>query len=193
MNLIETLDRDILLFLNQLGSPAYDEFWLIITRFTTWIPLLVCCIVFFFYRLQLKTFGILLLCSLLNVATVLGLMFWSKPFFKRLRPVNDPEFNDLLRVLIQPADFSFFSGHAATSFATAFFAWYYFKKLNFKYAPLIFIWPLLFTYSRLYLGVHYPTDVVVGGVVGVLSAVIYIALINRFFFDVSSNHREQEV
>lgn len=193
MNLIETLDREILIFLNQLGTPAYDQFWLSITRFTTWIPLLIFCIAFFFYRLKLKTFGILFLCSVLNVATVLGLMFWSKPFFKRLRPVNDPELNEFLRVLIKPTDYSFFSGHAASSVAIALFTWYYFNKLNFKYGLLVFVWPALFAYSRLYLGVHYPTDIFMGALVGVLSACFYIALINRFFFGVNSDHHEQAV
>ena len=120
-------------------------------------------------------------------------MFWSKPFFKRLRPVNDPELNELLRVLIKPTDYSFFSGHAASSVAIALFTWYYFNKLNFKYGRLVFIWPALFAYSRLYLGVHYPTDIFIGALVGVLSARLYIALINRFFFDVNSNHHERAV
>lgn len=94
----------------------------------------------------------------------------------RLRPNNDPEIKHLLRTLISPGSFSFMSGHATTS---TFFSVYVILLLEKRYnwAYLIFIFPALFAYSRLYLGVHFPLDISVGIITGITLAHIYY-----FFF-----------
>ena len=112
----------------------------------------------------------------------------TKVLVGRLRPNNQPELEGLVRTLQNPQDFSFFSGHAATSFALTFFVC---LQLRHRYPGLIllFIWPVLFTLSRIFVGVHYPLDLVVGSGVGLLSA--YLA--NRLLPpDLYSSRRAQE-
>jgi undecaprenyl-diphosphatase len=88
-----------------------------------------------------------------------------KHVFERIRPNNDPLVKDLIRVLQQPHSFSFVSGHATNSMASTVFV-YLLLKNRFKYTWLFFIWPMVFAYSRIYLGVHYPLDILLGAFLG---------------------------
>jgi undecaprenyl-diphosphatase len=85
--------------------------------------------------------------------------------FKRLRPINDPLVVEHLRVLIRPQSYSFTSGHATTSTAVAVFVILLLRN-HFKYIKFFVLFPLVFAYSRLYLGVHYPLDILAGAAVG---------------------------
>ncbi|MDX1314720.1 MAG: phosphatase PAP2 family protein, partial [Eudoraea sp.] len=76
---------------------------------------------------------------------------------------------DLIRVLKYPQGFSFFSGHASTSFAVTTLVFLYLRK-NKGWLSLLFLWPLLFSFSRIYVGVHFPTDLLAGALVGTLLA-----------------------
>ncbi|MDG1452721.1 MAG: phosphatase PAP2 family protein, partial [Polaribacter sp.] len=94
---------------------------------------------------------------------------------QRSRPNNNEEIKHLLRVLINPQSYSFMSGHATTS---TFFSVYVLLLLkdNYKYIYLILFFPLVFSYSRLYLGVHFPIDIFVGILIGVTFANLYFIL-----------------
>ena len=96
----------------------------------------------------------------------------------RLRPNNDPEIKHLLRTLKNPQSYSFISGHATTS---TFFAVFVTLLLREKYKKIYFIllFPLVFAYSRLYLGVHFPLDIIVGILTGVLFGNIYFFLFKK--------------
>lgn len=96
----------------------------------------------------------------------------------RLRPNNDPEILHLLRTLIKPQSFSFMSGHATTS---TFFSVFVILLLREKYKRiyLILLFPLFFAYSRLYLGVHFPIDVSVGIITGIILANLYYFFFNK--------------
>jgi undecaprenyl-diphosphatase len=89
-----------------------------------------------------------------------------KETFERLRPNNDPTINTLIRVLKKSGGYSFLSAHATTSFAVSTFIILALKSF-FKPIYLVLIWPLLFAYSRIYLGVHYPLDVLCGSILGI--------------------------
>ena len=97
---------------------------------------------------------------------------------ERLRPNNDPEIKHLLRTLIRPQSFSFMSGHATTS---TFFSVFVVLLLREKYKNIIYIlfFPLIFAYSRLYLGVHFPIDILVGILIGIVFANIYYFLFKK--------------
>ena len=81
--------------------------------------------------------------------------------FERLRPNNDPEIKDVLRTLIRPQSYSFVSGHATTSTVVTVFIILLLKKYV-RYIKILVLFPLIFAYSRLYLGVHFPIDILVG-------------------------------
>lgn len=172
-------DRDIFIYLNSLGYDTFDGFWSAITNFGNWTPLFVLLIFLVFRKnskkeafLQLLTFGIMLILLTLTI-------FLVKEGVGRLRPCNDPEINTLIRVVRTSRDYSFFSGHAATSFSIATLAILFLRK-RFRWIYIIYLWPLLFSYSRIYLGVHYPIDIIVGTLVGVLFAVLFYKLSLKF-------------
>ncbi|MEM9077912.1 MAG: phosphatase PAP2 family protein [Bacteroidota bacterium] len=162
-------DKETLLYLNNLGSPSFDPFWSIITRINSWIPLFIVFLALFLTKFQrkqaLQRVGVLVLL----IFAITGLCNLVKSQVGRLRPCNDESVNIFMRVLHTPSDFSFFSGHASTSFAVTTLV-YLLLRRRIKWAGVFFVWPLLFSYSRLYLGVHYPLDVLVGALVGVLLA-----------------------
>ncbi len=93
-----------------------------------------------------------------------------KPFFQRLRPCYNPDLVDQIRLLVPCAGkWSFASSHASTTFGLATGVWLFFRsKVN--WAWIGFVWSGLVSYSRIYVGKHYPADVVVGAAVGILTA-----------------------
>lgn len=95
-----------------------------------------------------------------------GLM---KPFFARLRPSHDPSLEGLLHLVnnYKGGLYGFASGHAANTFGTATFIYLLFKDRYF-WIKYIFLWAALMTYTRIYLGVHYPGDILVGALIGLL-------------------------
>jgi undecaprenyl-diphosphatase len=87
---------------------------------------------------------------------------------QRLRPCNNDEINGIMRVVKSSETFSFFSGHATNTMAVATLVVMLFKS-QFKYLGFLFLWPLIFAYSRIYLGLHYPLDIISGYVFGAFS------------------------
>jgi len=93
---------------------------------------------------------------------------FTKSLVMRSRPNTVEALSEVIKVLYEPSHFSFFSGHASTSFAATVFIFLSLKS-NYRYLGLIFIWPVLFSSSRIFVGVHFPSDVIVGGGCGGLS------------------------
>lgn len=155
------LDKRVFIFLNGLGSESYDGLWLFITKQVYWIPLFL----LIFYLLQQKLgwknflYYILFTAVLILICDQTANLF--KETFQRLRPCNDLDIKDIIRIVKSSNTKSFFSGHATNSMATTVFA-YLILKRYFKYSFLLFLFPLIFAYSRIYLGLHFPTDILTG-------------------------------
>lgn len=171
-------DKELLVFLNNLGSEQWDSFWLIITNQFYWAPLFL-----FIFYLIIKTFGwkqggFMIFSMIVLVTFSDQFVNLIKNTTARLRPNNDPEILHLLRTLKSPQSFSFISGHATTS---TFFTVFVILLLREKYKRiyLILLFPLLFAYSRLYLGVHFPIDIFVGILTGILLANLYFLLFKK--------------
>ncbi|MFS4416296.1 phosphatase PAP2 family protein [Maribacter sp. 2307ULW6-5] len=165
-------DRELFVYLNGLGIESFDVFWATVTLIPTWIPLFL-----FFIYLFLKKYpkkealyiiGTILVLALF-VHTVTDL---TKEIVGRLRPNNDPSINRTIRILRAAGGFSFFSGHASLSFAVA-TAVYLFLRSKIAWGAVFFVWPLLFASSRLFVGVHFPLDILVGALVGIVSAFLF--------------------
>lgn len=172
-------DRELLVFLNNLGSERWDAFWLFITNQFNWIPLFLLVFYLIIKKYGWKKGGIIILTMALLVAFSDQLTNLIKDTTERLRPNNDPRVKDLLRPqLIRPGSFSFISGHATTSTFFATYAVLLFRKTH-KYIWLLFIFPALFAYSRVYLGVHFPIDITCGIITGVVLGSLYYLLIKR--------------
>ncbi len=172
-------DKRTLIFLNGLGSDAYDPFWSLATDISTWTPLFVLFFVLLMAQHRRKE-GLLLSLMVLVLLLITHLVTdFSKDFFERLRPNNDQQVRDLIRILKYPEGFSFFSGHASTSFAVTTLVCLFLRK-NKGLLSLLFLWPLIFSFSRIYVGVHFPTDLLVGAVVGTVLAFATYYFARRF-------------
>ena len=176
------LDKQLLIFLNGLGSPAFDGLWLIITKQIYWTPIFLFLLYLVYKKIGAKQSLILLLFVAVLVAFTDQMANLFKNHFQRLRPCNDTSVNAIIRIVKGSNSFSFFSGHAATSMSVATFLFFNFRK-QFRYFWLIFLWPLIFAYSRIYLGLHFPVDIITGyffgTIFGFLMFEIYIKIIKK--------------
>lgn len=180
-NTLIDYDKQLLLFLHSQGSLFWDDCWIFITNPLHWIPFYI---VLFF--LGHEAFGskkalLIALFTALSAATALVFVNVIKNYIQRLRPVNDSSINSNIRILMEANDFSFVSGHSTVSFTIAFLSYWVLKE-KYKYAIVIFMFPLLFAYSRIYLAVHFPFDILGGLVLGFIIAKIFYKIIQKFVF-----------
>jgi len=165
-------DRETFIHLNSLGIEQYDLFWSTVTTISTWIPLFFLFLFLFFRAFPKKQALFSILTVLVMILFVTTLTDLTKEVVARLRPNNDTEINSLIRILQSAKGYSFFSGHASSSFSITTIVFLFLRK-KFKWAGIFYLWPLLFTLSRIYVGVHFPIDLMIGALIGVLSALFF--------------------
>lgn len=164
-NILET-DKELFLYLNSLHSNFWDTIMLMITRKETWIPFYAIIIFYIIKNYRGKALPVLLMLALVVVASD-QFSVLLKESIQRLRPVHDPEIGPLVHnVLRKGGLYGFVSSHAANSFAIFAFTGRLFK--NRRYTLLLLFWAVIFSYSRIYSGVHYPLDIAGGAVLGLL-------------------------
>ena len=173
-------DREALIFLNNLGSDFWDPLWLGITDQKNWAPLFLLIIFLLFKSFGWKKALFILLVMIVLVAFSDQFTNLIKNTFERLRPNRNPNINHLLRRSINPRGFSFMSGHATTSTFFTVFTLLVFRN-RYKYIYFMLIFPLVFAYSRLYLGVHFPIDIFVGFLIGTSFAILYYKLFSIIY------------
>lgn len=168
---IKNWDEAAFLWLNSFHSSALDPIVLQLTQTISWIPLYVL-LLYQIYRIDPKNtawiLGGVMLTILLSDQMTSGLM---KPYFERLRPCHDQRWEGMLHLYGRCGGlYGFVSSHAANTFGLATFLTLKLGKKQ-KAIAWLFLYALLVSYTRIYLGVHYPLDVFFGAVVGVLAAV----------------------
>ncbi len=179
--MIETileLDRQLFVFLNSFGSARFDGLWLFITKQINWIPVFAIFAYLVFKHLGWKHAVLILVMIGLLIALTDQTTNLFKNGFQRLRPGSDPELFGHIRAVITRTSYSFISGHASNSMASAFFLFMVLRP-HVKYMGFIFLWPLIFAYSRIYLGLHYPLDIFCGYVWGILMALLMWQIYQR--------------
>lgn len=168
-------DKDLLVFLNGLGNETWDFFWLYITKQLNWWPLFLVILYLLYRKLPLKQLILLLLTLTLFFVFTDQMTNLVKNTVQRYRPVNDPELTDVIRNIKGSASWSYFSGHASNSLGAIFIIFMVMKNY-YKKAWLLFLFPLIFAYTRLYLGLHFPLDILSGYLFGLLSGYLFFRL-----------------
>ena len=104
-----------------------------------------------------------------------------KPYFHRLRPCSDPDMQGMVRLLLNyaPGNGSFTSSHAANHFGIAMFFFLALKKYFGNWMYLFFVWAFLISYAQVYVGVHYPLDILGGAIIGCFTGYFMAWLLNR--------------
>lgn len=179
MNFLLEIDKRILLFLNGMHSPLMDEIMWFFSRVPVWIPLYILLVVFIVLKFGKKSWLIIPIIALLIACSDQTSVHFFKNVFHRLRPSHEPSLEGLLHFVhnYHGGLYGFISSHASNTFALATFLSLLFRKKWFSWT--IFVWAGIVSYSRIYLGVHYPGDVVCGALWGVLLAIIFFALYRR--------------
>ena len=172
-------DKELLVYLNNLGSETFDPFWLFITNQFYLTPIFLFVFYLLWKKIGWKNLGIILLFIALIILICDQITNLFKYGFERLRPINDTDINENLRILIKRSSFSFFSGHASNSMASTLFLFLIFRKY-YKYTFLLFLFPLIFAYSRIYLGLHFPTDILTGYLFGILTGTFLYYLYKKY-------------
>lgn len=118
MEKIIALDKQLFVFLNNLGSTPYDNFWLIITKQLHWTPFFFLLTYFVYKKIGGKRLAILLLTIAVMLVFTDQVTNLVKDSVQRLRPCNDIEIKHLIRIIKSSDTYSYFSGHASNSTAS---------------------------------------------------------------------------
>lgn len=176
METIKQLDEQIFLFLNNnLGHASWDGFWLIITDQWMSIPIYALLTILMYVKTGFRSTFISLATIFFMLVVVYGLSRLSKYGIARPRPCT-MDFNVYYPLSEDCGDFGFFSSHASVGMALMLFIGHVLKPY-YKYIfwPL-FIWLFLFCFSRIYVGKHYPGDIIVGFIVGFVFGFLFYKL-----------------
>lgn len=169
INFLLEIDLKLLLFINSWHEPWLDSVMVSLTNGLVWSPLFLIVIGVMIYKFRWQSIAMLLFVALVIFLTDRVSSGLIKPWVGRLRPSHEPDLADLLHIVngYRGGVFSFVSSHAANAFGVATFLWLILRK-NVKWIWVMFIWATIFSYTRIYLGVHYPSDILGGGVLGAL-------------------------
>jgi undecaprenyl-diphosphatase len=169
-------DQELFLWLNGHHTPFWDAIMVAVTYKYTWIPLYVGMVYSLYARFGARAVGYFLCIVVVVIVVDKVASGLFKPYFMRPRPCHDPGIGSLVRTLVGcGGPYGFVSSHAATGYGIA-VSFNLLAESRIKMAPWFLVWALVYSYSRIYVGVHYPLDIIVGGLVGIVAAFIGVGI-----------------
>lgn len=172
-------DKQAMIFLNNLGSSTFDPFWILVSEKWFWIPLYVIFLYFLYKNFNKKSLFYILLFVALGITASDQIANIFKFGFERLRPCHDPSLEGLLREVKCGGKFGFYSAHSSNSFFVATYLTILLGKKIKKLHYFLFVWAATVAYSRVYLGMHFPGDIIVGAIMGILLALFFGTLAKK--------------
>lgn len=177
MERISELDRELFLYLNNLGNETWDWLWVGLSDKWMAIPLYAFLLYLLFKKFGLKPTLITMVVIALLITATDQLANLFKHGFERPRPCRQEGVMEYARFIAERCGrFGYFSAHAANSTGVAVFLGLIFKKHYPKLVVFLAIWAVLVSYSRIYLGVHYPGDVITGMLIGLVFGYLFFLL-----------------
>lgn len=186
------MDTTLTLFFNHLGQPWLDPVVLCLTRPWAWLPVYILILVVLIRQMRTGeakpvTWILRLLVVLFGVAVCILIAdqvssHICKPFFHRLRPTHEPSLAGIVRIVgdYRGGLYGFFSSHAANTCAVAV---YFARIIRRRWISIVLaLYVIVNCWTRLYLGVHYVSDILAGLVFGALTGYVISLLVRKYHF-----------
>lgn len=174
LEIIKNWDIQLFVFLNGLNSPFWDQIMWWFSGKLFWIPMYLIIIAYIIYKQKWKAIITLFFIALVVTLADQISVHAFKEVFQRLRPCHNLELKSIVHLVNNKCggQYGFVSSHAANTFAVAFFLNMLIK--NKYFSIFIVFWAAVVSYSRIYLGVHFPLDVICGAALGsIIGILIY--------------------
>ena len=182
MSTLSSIDSELFLFLNGLHTKWMDKVMIHITDMWVWMPLYLLLIYWTAKQFGKRCWWVFLAVGVVVLCSDQLSSHVFKPAFQRLRPCFNPDLQDLIHLPkgLAGGRYSFTSSHAANTFAIAAFLTPTLRNFRPWVGILMYSWAFVSSYSRIYLGFHYPGDIVCGALMGLLIGLIIWRLFQFF-------------